>query len=251
MHVSIFKSVFIISIIFVLVLPKSLFAIPPSSKDVDVYSSLCRTGFLNKFTIDGEVGLISRRLTKGEAKLSSEAILDEFPGIKNERNKLEAIQSFQDCVYRYVQHFHPTKNAKTAESTQSVISPSVPLERRREIIYLANQIEEFKNKMEVMKSQIPERYYDKRNSKEVKPLRDSRILNLENYSNYKAFQSADGIPDFSQLSNNDIVILCDTFNSEVTDYIKFYRDYRKVFKIEKYKISNEISRLCNSAQQGR
>ena len=114
-------------------------AAPPTSQDVDVYSSLCKIGSQTTVAVSGELGAISRRILAGEGRLSASKLQDEFPGIRDEKNRLLALQSFQDCMYRYVEKFH-TASGGTESTVQIVMSPGVAAERRREIVYLANEL---------------------------------------------------------------------------------------------------------------
>lgn len=236
-----------VPLLFVVFLSTMVRAAPPTQDDVNIYSGLCRTGSLGKYELSGEMGIIGRRLIGGQAKLSAEAIKDEFPGINDEKNRLFAIQAFQDCIYRYVERFHP--RIESNQPSQSVVTPSLPSERRREIVFLANQLEDFKNQMERMKASLPETYYDKNTSIEKKPKDDPHIFNLENYSRYKAFQTPDGILDFSNVSNSDIAILCDTYQSEVRSYYSFWSNYSRPFVLSQYRIPGEVSRICSAASE--
>lgn len=69
-------------------------------------------------------------------------------------------------------------------------------------MYLANQLDDFKQKMKAMESSLPDKYYDTRSATEKNIKGDTRILNIENYRRYKAFQSTSGILDFSGMTNN-------------------------------------------------
>jgi hypothetical protein len=238
-----------VPLLFVVFVTTMARAAPPTQDDVTIYSGLCRTGSLDKQELSGEMGIIGRRLLAGQAKLSAEAIKDEFPGIKDEKNRLIAIQSFQDCTYRYVERFHP--RIESNQPSQSVVTPSLPSERRREIVFLANQLEDFKNQMDRMKASLPETYYDKRTSIEKKPKDDPNIFDLENYNRYKAFQTPDGILDFSNVSNSDIAILCGTYQSEVQSYNGFRNNYSRAFVLSQYRIPGEVSRICRAAERGR
>jgi hypothetical protein len=233
-------------------------ATPPSQDDVNIYSSLCKIGTSNTYALGGEVsgvlGLIARRLLSGEAKLEAGAISNQMPDIKDEKNRLLALQSYQDCMYRYVDRFHASVQPKDSQQTlshPSAVAPTVSLERRREIIFLANELEDFKNRMKKVTASLPETYYDKTTSTQKRPRDDTRILTLDNYSRYKAFQSPTGIPDFSNVSNSDIAILCDTFHSEVKSYYDFSRDYGRAFGLQPYGLAKEVSRICTAARRGR
>lgn len=231
---------------------------PPTSENVDTYAGLCKIGNSDRYELEAKVSaplaLIARRILAGEAKLSAGAITDNFPNIKDENNRLIALQSYQDCMYRYVERFHITseknEDGKRAIST-SPISPSVPTERRREIVFLANQLEDFKEKMKKVIETIPNEYYDTRMSIKKKPREDQRIVGIDNYKRYRAFQTATGTLDFSGMTNNDISLLCDTFQAEAKGYFSFQREYSRVFNIQQYRISKEVSRICAAANRGR
>ena len=65
--------------------PAVALAAPPTSQDVDVYSSLCKIGSQTTVVVSGELGAISRRILAGEGKLSASKLQDEFPGIRDEK----------------------------------------------------------------------------------------------------------------------------------------------------------------------
>jgi hypothetical protein len=223
---------------------------PPTQEDVNVYAALCKTGSLSKYDVSAEAGLISRRVLSGAAKLSAASLKDEFPGIKEEKNRLILIQGLQDCVYRYVERFHPQIAPKaTPASPPPQLAPSIPPERRREIVFLANQIEDFKKIMEKTKEEVPERYYDARDTTEKFPKKDTNLLDLENYNRCKAFQTPSGIPDFSNVTKNDVAIICNTFSTEVKSYYKFRNSWSRVIALPGYQISNEVQRICNAARR--
>lgn len=235
---------------------KSSFSAPPSQEQVDVYSSLCKIGSISKLSTEAELaaklGFIGRRLMSGEGKFTKEEIEKEFPDIKNEKNRLLALQSYQDCMFRYVEAFHiNNKENKNDKGSTLTFSPNVSMERKREIIFLANELENFKNTMGITIASLPEKTYDKRSSKDKYPKTDVRILDIDNYSRYKAFQTLEGIPNFSNLSNNDIALMCDTYKNEIKSYNKFWRDYRGILDLQTYTISKEASRICKSAKRGR
>lgn len=221
----------------------------PNQEDVSLYAALCKTGSLSKIDVSAEAGLISRRLLSGEAKLSTESLQDEFPGIKSEKNRIILIQGFQDCVYKYVERFHPQTEPKVSNAPPSQLAPSIPPERRREIVFFANQIEDFKKIMEKTKENIPERYYDSNDSTEKFPKKDTNLLDLETYNRYKAFQSPSGIPDFSNLTKNDVAIICNTFYTEVQNYINFKYNWRQVVSLPEYGVSAEVERICKAANR--
>lgn len=222
---------------------------PPTQEDVNTYTALCKTGSLSKYDVNAEASLISRRLLSGSAKLSGEALKDEFPGIKDEKNRMSLIQGLQDCMYRYVERFHPRIEPKEKPTTPLQLAPSVAPEQRREILFLVNQLEDFKGKMEKTKERIPERYYDPNDSTEKFPRKDPRLLELETYNRYKAFQSPSGIPDFSNVVKRDIAIICDTFFTEVRDYNSFRNDWRNIFDLNQYSTQEEVNRICNAAKR--
>lgn len=75
--------------------PRCGFATPPNEQDVDTYSSLCKIG--SQSTLESGAGLklnlrefIARRILAGEGKLSASKLQDEFPGIRDEKNRLLA-----------------------------------------------------------------------------------------------------------------------------------------------------------------
>jgi hypothetical protein len=88
-------------LLFIVLYSAMVMAEPPTQEDVNVYAALCKTGSLSKYDVSAEAGLISRRVLSGAAKLSAASLKDEFPGIKEEKNRLILIQGLQDCVYRY------------------------------------------------------------------------------------------------------------------------------------------------------
>lgn len=232
----------------------SAVAAPPSQEESDIYSSLCNTGSVTEYALSGTakapiMDLIIRRTLKGEIRLSASELKDKFPKISDEDNLLHAMELYQDCVHRYVEHFH-SGSPDTLPST-SVIAPSVPLERRREIVYFANQLDDFKLKMRNMMTDIPETYYDKKSSRETKLRNDGRIFNIDNYNRYKAFLSPSGILDFSNLTNNDIALICDILKNETKDYHSFYSNYRSAFGLQPYSIPREALRICLAANKGR
>lgn len=232
-------------------------AAPPTQDDINVYASACKVGDAIRQEIAGgagiELSLFARRVIGGEGKLSTEAIKDQFPGIKDEKNRLLVFQGYQDCLYRYVERFHSgaqTNEGKTAPST-SVIAPGMPPERRREILFLANQLEDFKGKMGKIVAGLPENYYDKKRATETKPKQDPHIQNLDNYNSYKAFQSPSGILDLSNVTNNDVALLCNTFSSELHSYSEFRLQYGKAFSLPRFVMSDEAFRICQAAARGR
>ena len=233
----------------IVIASKSALSAPPSSHDVDVYSSLCKIGSQTTVVVSGELGAISRRILAGEGKLSASKLQDEFPGIRDEKKRLLALQSFQDCMYRYVDKFHMTSSG-TNSSVNVAMSPGVPTERRREIVYLANELEAFKTRMASVVSSLPASFYDRRDSKDKKPREDSRLIGLSDFSRYKAFQSASGGLDFSNATNGDIVILCTTYSSEMAEYNAFSKQY-KPLSLPPYGSSAEVKRICTSAARGR
>jgi hypothetical protein len=224
-------------------------AAAPTSQDVDVYSSLCKIGSQTTVVVSGELGVIARRILAGEGKLSASKLQDEFPGIRDERNRLLALQSFQDCMYRYVEKFHIAQSG-TKSTSVAAVNPQVSTERRREIVYLANELESFKQKMEKAIASVPGTFYDKRDSTDKRPREDSRLVGLADFSRYKAFQSASGGLDFSNATNNDIVILCNTYASEIAEYGAFGRQYQPL-GLPPYGSSGEVRRICVSAARGR
>jgi hypothetical protein len=130
------------------------------------------------------------------------------------------------------------------------VNPGVSTERRREIVYLANELESFKQKMEKAIASVPGTFYDKRDSTDKKPREDSRLVGLADFSRYKAFQSASGGLDFSNATHNDIVILCNTYASEIAEYKAFGRQYQPL-GLPPYGSSDEVRRICVSAAKGR
>lgn len=233
------------------------FAATPTAQDVDVYSSLCKIGSETTFGVAGELGAIlgaiARRILAGEAKLSASKLQDEFPGIRDEKNRLLALQSFQDCMYRYVERFHAAAgSAQPARSSGAsvIVGPNVSAERRREIVFLANELESFKQKMSKGLAAVPATFYDKRDSTEKRPREDQRLIGLADFSRYKAFQAASGGLDFSNATNNDIVILCDTYGDEVAAYHAFNRQYHPL-GLPAYSSTNEVRRICGAAARGR
>lgn len=196
------------------------------------------------------MGLIGRRILAGEGEVSASHLQDEFPGIKLEENRLLALAAFQECMYRYVKRFHPSEG-ETAQETKSLVAPTVLPDRRREIVFLANQLEDFKVKMASIKEDLPEAYYDKKTATEIRPTGDMRLIDLENYKRYKAFQSSSGLLDFTNISNNDLALLCDTFDLEAQEYRSFYNSFRSDLRISPYKIPREVQRICKAAKRGR
>lgn len=248
-HIAIFSS-----IVACLLLFNTVTAAPPSQDEVNVYSSLCKIGKLKDYELNLEMGLIGRRLIAGGGKFSNKDLQQEFPGIKDEKNRLLALEAYQDCMYQYVTRFHPAVSSEASASkvpSDTVFSPTVPIERKREIIFLANELENFKNQMENMKSALPDNYYDKRDSKEKYPKKDQRIIDLDNYKRYKAFQTPSGVPNFSNMSNNDIVLFCDAYSNEVNSYYYFQREFGKVLGLQPYKQSPEVKRICKASKRGR
>lgn len=228
-------------------------AAPPNAQDVDVYSSLCKIGSQSTVVVSGELGAISRRILAGEAKLSASKLQDEFPGIRDEKNRLLALQSFQDCMYRYVGKFHFSVGSgapSVPETATAVLNPGVSSERRREIVYLANELDTFKAKMSAAIESIPATMYDKRDSLEKKPKDDLRLVGLADFSRYKAFASASGGLDFSNATNNDLAILCNTYSDEIGQYRSFIKQYAAL-RLPGYASTNEVRRICKSAARGR
>ena len=225
---------------------------PPTPRDVDVYASLCKIGSQTSVAISGELGVISRRLMAGDAKLSASKLQDEFPGTRDEKIRLAAILSVQDCMYRYVERFHLAANSSSTGSgpSASIIDPGVPVERRREIVFLANELESFKLKMSKAISMIPTTFYDKRDSTERKPKDDPRLIGLADFSRYKAFQSASGGLDFSNATNNDLALLCSTYTDEINAYKAILRQYPPL-GLPAYAPTGEAARICTSAIRGR
>lgn len=234
-----------------LIAPILVIAAPPTQNDVDVYSSLCKIGSQSTVAIvgEGEIGAIGRRILGGEAKLSASKLQDEFPGVIDEKNRLLALQSYQDCMYRYIERFHPTE-VNLASTQGFIIGPNTSSERRREIVYLANEIENFKSKMSNVIASLPTDFYDKRDSKDKKPRNDPRLIGLDNYSHYKAFQSASGGLDFTNLTNNDLVLLCNTYIGEIDNYRNFKSQYDPLNLIG-YGASDEARRICSAVERGR
>lgn len=244
------RLVIFLSLLFVCAWSTTGMAEPPTQEDVNIYAALCKTGSLSKYDVSAEAGLISRRLLSGAAKLSEASLKDEFPGIKEEKNRIILIQGFQDCVYRYVERFHPQSEPKAnAAGPPSQLAASIPPERRREIVFLANQIEDFKKIMEKTKDGVPERYYDANDSTEKFPKKDTNILDLENYNRYKAFQTPSGIPDFSNVTKSDVAIICNTFSTEVQSYYNFRNGWYRVITLPEYQLSDEVQRICNAARR--
>ena len=97
---------------------------------------------------------------------------------------------------------------------------------------------------------IPASIYDKRDSRDKKPREDSRLIGLADFSRYKAFQSASGGLDFSNATNSDIVILCNTYGSEIAEYKAFGRQYQPL-NLPPYGSSDEVRRICTAAARGR
>ncbi len=252
-HISIRIHVF--AIVF-LCLASTSHAAPPTSENVDTYSGLCKIGEAVRYELEGKafapLALIARRILGGEVKLSTEAINSQFPKIKDEKNRLIALQSYQECMYRYIERFHTPNQSKVENtSSSSPVAPTIPAERRREIVYLANQLDDFKEKMKKVIVVLPEKYYDTRTSTEKKPRDDLRITNIDNYERYKTFQAATGILDFSGMTNNDISILCDTYKIEADGYYYFQREYGRAFNLQSYKIPKEVTRICKASKRGR
>lgn len=225
-------------------------AAPPTEYDVNTYSSLCKIGSAWNFEAGGELGLIGRRILSGAGEVSVSELRDEFPGIKLEENRLLALAAYQECMYRYVKRFHAGEG-EAVQETASPVAPTVLPDRRREVVFLANQLEDFKVKMASMKDDLPEAYYDKKTAREVTPTEDMRLIDLENYNRYKAFQSPSGLLDFTNISNNDLALLCDTFDLEVKEYASFYRSFRRDLRISPYNIPKEVQRICIAAKRGR
>ena len=237
--------------VLLVVAPKLALAVPPTQKDVDIYSSLCKIGSQATVAMagEGEIGSIGRRILGGEAKLSASKLQDEFPGIANENNRLIALQSYQDCMYRYIERFH-SPESNSVLTKEIIIGPTVSSERRREIIYLANELENFKQKMSKIIQSLPPDFYDKRDSTDKKPKEDPRLIGLDDYSRYKAFHSGSGGLDFTNLKNNDVVLLCTTYMNEIASYRSFKEHYRPLNLIE-YRTPDEVDRICSSVRAGR
>ena len=228
----------------------SAYAAPPTREDIDVYTSLCRIGSAWNFDAGGELGLIGKRILAGQGEVAVSELRDEFPGISLEENRLVALTAFQECMYRYVERFHPGQSAEF-QQRQSVVGPESLPDRRREIVFVANQLEDFKKKMARVKASLPESHYLKRTATTVTPLEDMRLIGLENYGRYKAFQSPGGLLDFTRISNNDLALICDTFEREVSDYSAFVRDLGREFRLSPYVMSSELRRICKAAERGR
>jgi hypothetical protein len=271
-------------------LPQPSHAAPPTEKDVDTYSQLCKIGSQSTLgvSLTADLAVIARRILAGEAKLSGSKIQDEFPGIRDEKNRLLALQSFQDCMYRYVERFHPAVAAVAPPPVQvptpvvppkpsapappssggprppsppqqapvqvktdaSPVGPTVAPERRREIVFLANELDTFKQKMGRAIAAVPQTFYDKRDSTEKMPRGDHRLVGLADFTRYKAFQSATGGLDFSNATNNDIALLCSTYTSEILDYYHFSRQYQTL-ALPRYDATGEARRICHAAGRGR
>lgn len=232
-----------------IVFPLTTYAVPPTVPDVDVYSALCKIGSQTTVVVAGEIGAISRRILAGEAKLSASKLQDEFPGIRDEKNRLLALQSFQDCIYRYIDRFHPAVDSPQVRPNVNV-SPNIPAERRREIVYLANELDSFKGKMARAIAAVPTSIYDKRDSTERKPKDDPRLMGLSDYSRYRAFEASSGGLDFSGATNNDLTILCNTYGDEIEAYKAFIRQYKQ-FALPPYAPTGEVRRICRAAEIGR
>lgn len=232
--------------------PGGAAAAPPSQQDVDIYASLCRIGAQTTVAAGAELGLgaIARRILSGEAKLSASKLQDEFPGIKDEKNRLHALQAFQDCMYRYVERFHTNGATSSAGRATAVVAPDISTERRREIVYLANELDAFKRKMEKSLAALPATFYDKRDSTEKRPRDDARLVGLADFSRYKAFQAAGGGLDFSNATNNDLAILCNTYGDEINAYKAFARQYLPL-GLPPYAATDEVRRICAAAARGR
>jgi hypothetical protein len=232
------------------------FAAPPAVQDVEVYLSLCRVGSQTTFTgvagLDLDLNrLLTKRLLGGEAKLSGSKLTDEFPKISDEKNLMSAIRSFQDCVYRYVERFHAAAAPGASSSPNSaIVGPNVSPERRREIVYLANELDSFKQKMIRTTTSLPATFYDKRSSTERRPKDDPRLIGLADYSRYRAFESATGGLDFSNATNSDLVLLCSTYFEELNDYNAFARQYQPL-QLPAYAAVAEVRRMCAAASRGR
>jgi len=243
------SSISIITAASLMCAPLPAISSPPSVSDVDIYSSLCKIGSQTTVAVSAELGLIGRRILAGEGALSASSLKDEFPGIRDENNRLLALQSYQDCMYRYVRIWNaPSSSPSTVES--SVVGPTVSPERRREIVYLANELETFKRKMEQTISALPQTMYDKRDSTDKRPKDDARLVGLGDYSRYKAFQSASGGLDFTSASNSDLTLLCTTFEAEVRAYGAFRSQYRPL-GLPDYDPTKEFRRICTAAKRGR
>lgn len=233
-------------------------AVPPTQDDINVYASACKVGDSFRREIAGDAGielsLFARRVIGGKGKLSEEEIKDQFPGIKDEKNRMLVIQGYQDCLYRYVESFHlgtQSNDGKKTTPSASAIAPTVPPERRREILFLANQLEDFKAKMGKIMAGLPENYYDQKRATEKSPKHDPRIQNLDNYDSYKAFHSPSGILDLSNVTNNDVALLCNTFSSEINAYADFRLEYGKAFSLPRFMMSDEAFRICQAARRTR
>lgn len=229
-------------------------AAAPSAQDVDVYTSLCRIGSQVTGTLTAEIGAVSRRILAGQAKLAASGLQDSFPGINNEQNRLLALQSFQDCMYRYVDRFHPAAGAPKPEggsaSTPVLLDPAIPPERRREIVYLASELASFKGKMAAVTRSLPETYYDTRDSRQKRPRDDARLFGLVDYQRYRPFEASGGGLSFAEATNNDLALLCSAYGDEVQQYQSFAMDYYPL-KLPQYNMTGETRRVCDAARRGR
>lgn len=254
MRPRVFAVVTATSILYLTGLPDAQ-ATAPTAQDVDVYTSLCRIGSEATGTLTAEIGAVSRRILAGQLKLAASDLQDSFPGIKNEQNRLLALQSFQDCMYRYVDRFHLAASAAksdgaTTAASSVVLDPAVPPERRREIVYLASELESFKGKMAAVARSLPETYYDKRDSSQKRPRDDARMFGLADYRRYKPFEASGGGLNFAEATNNDLALLCSAYGDEVQQYQSFAMAYYPL-SLPQYNVTGETLRLCEAARRGR
>jgi len=233
----------------------TIYGKPPSEADINIYARACSIGAANSYSGEAEFGIALgtlKRMILGKGKISSKFSLEdfkqEFPGLKEEKSRLQALALFQDCLFRYIEKFH---SGADTEPT-AVFSPVIPDERRRELLFLVDRLDDWKQTMKFAISILPPMYYDKDLGTNINLHTDRRIAEIATYEPYEMFREASGEFDFSSLRNNDIAILCQIWQREITSYINFYQQYKSKFPTLPdywwWPSMHEEKRICDSAK---
>ena len=231
---------------------------PPSEEDISIYARACSIGAANTYSDETEfrvaLGVLKRKAL-GEGKVSSKSsIADlkrEFPGLKEEKSRLQALVLYQDCLFRYIEKFH----SGTDTEPTAAFSPEVPDERRRELLFLVDRLSDWKQTMKSAVSILPTKYYDKRSGTNINLRADRRVAEIDTYQPYEMFREASGEFDFSNLTNNDLAILCQIWQREISNYFYFHRQYKAKFPTLpdswSWRHMREEKRICDSATAAR
>lgn len=231
---------------------------PPSEEDISIYARACSIGAANTYSDETEfrvaLGVLKRKaLGEGEvlSKSSIEDLKQEFPGLKGEKSRLQALTLYQDCLFRYIEKFH----SGTDTEPTATFSPEIPDERRRELLFLVDRLDEWKQTMKLAVSILPKKYYDKKSGTSINLRADRRVAEIDTYQPYEMFREASGEFDFSNLTNNDLAILCQIWQREITNYYKFHQQYKTKFPTLPdywwWPYLEEEKRICNSATAAR